>query len=65
MATVTLNLQVVLESEEKASLLELTARLRTGQSDFQVPVNLGPYILGVINNDIVACRKEIKSRRGA
>lgn len=49
---------------EQARLLEKVARLRTGQMDPQVPVDLGAYIFAVLNQDIVACLGEIKARRG-
>ena len=50
---------------EQAQLLEEVARLRTGQTDPQTPVDLGAYIKAVLDRDIAACLEEIKARRGA
>ena len=50
---------------EQAEMLEYVARLRTGQMDPAGPVDLGPYIWGVLNKDVAACLEEIKARRGA
>lgn len=61
---VTLNLTIPLE-KDKATLLEEVARLRTGQMNPQMPVDLGPYIFALLNRDVAACLEEIKVRRGA
>ena len=50
---------------EQAELLELVAKLRTGQMDPAGPVDLGAYIWAVLNKDVAACLEEIKVRRGS
>jgi hypothetical protein len=50
---------------EQAKILEEVARLRTGQTDPQKPVDFGPYINALLNKDVAACLEEIKARRGA
>lgn len=50
---------------EQAEMVEYVARLRTGQTDPQTPVDLGAYIKAVLDRDIAACLEEIKARRGA
>ena len=55
--TLTVQLQV-----ENPKLLEEVARLRTRQNNLQTPVDLGPYILALLNKDVAACLEEIKAR---
>lgn len=50
---------------DKAELVEQVARLRTGQTDPQGPVDLGAYIWALLNRDITTCLEEIRVRRGA
>ena len=49
---------------DQAELLEQVARLRTGQTDPEGPVDLSSYVWALLNRDIVACLEEIRTRRG-
>jgi len=51
-------------SAKEAALVDRVARMRLGIMDRQTPVNLGEYISRLISQDLNACLKEIRTRRG-
>ena len=58
---VILNIQLL---RPQADLLEKIARMRTGQTDPALSVDLGRYIFDLLNRDISSCIREIHARRG-
>ena len=58
---VILNIQLL---RPQADLLEKIARLKTGQTDPALPLDLGRYIFDLLNRDMSSCIREIHARRG-